>query len=68
MHERKYRKFYASKYKHPTRVGHKGSLNVGSTSARREVESRVGRKLDVHHVDSKSGQWVFCELINKGEN
>lgn len=62
----KYRKFYASKHKHPTAVvktGIKGTSVLGKVTALREIEARIERKLNVVKMDSRGGQWVFYELI-----
>jgi len=63
----KYNKFRASKAKHQTKIikgsgNAKGKLIPGSISALQEIEARLGRKLNVHHVEKNRGQWIFCEL------
>lgn len=66
MKSTKYRKFRASKYDHRTRIikgsSVKGKLVIGIEPARREIETKIGRQLKVHHVEKNKGQWIFCEL------
>ena len=62
----KYRKHYASKYEYPTRVigqsMHEGTLVIGHTVARRDIERRIGRPLSqATKVRTRGGNWCFLE-------
>lgn len=67
MKSKLYVKFHASKYSHPTRQvkgsgNAKGKTVVGTESARHEIEARIGRPLNIHHMEDNRGEWIFCEL------
>jgi hypothetical protein len=70
MKSKLYRKFRASKYTHKTRMikgsgNTKGQIIVGSVPALQEIQSKLGRTLNVHHIEANIGQWIFCELRGK---
>jgi hypothetical protein len=67
MKSKIYRKFRASKYDHPTHIisgsgNTKGKLVVGRDTALQEIQQRIHRTLNVHHIETNKGQWIFCEL------
>lgn len=67
MRSKLYRKFRVSKYDHPTKTisgsgNSKGGLVLGHVSALQEIQQRIGRTLNVHHIEKNIGQWIFCEL------
>jgi hypothetical protein len=64
----KYRKHYASKKDYPTRAVAKAPTTVGSKAARRDLENRLGRKLnlpDNYKARTSGGNWVFEEPIHE---
>lgn len=63
----KYRKHYASKADYPTRSVSKGGITVGSRAARRDIENKLGRKLnlpDNYKARTAGGNWVFAEPLS----
>lgn len=60
-----YKKFYASKYKYPTRVVTE-QLIIGHKAAKKDLEFKLKRPL---HPDTKirtrGGNWVFLEPIEQ---
>lgn len=70
MKSTKYNSYRRSKYKFPTKHIRgsgktKGAVIPGSKSALADIESQLGRKVEVHHTRHRIGEWVFVEL--KGE-
>lgn len=62
---KKYNKFYASKYKYPTKVvsdGKNGTLIIGHKVALRDLEKKLGRSLSKEtKVKTRGGNWCFYE-------
>ena len=65
MHTRKWRKYYASKYRFPTyELGGgnvSGALVIGHKAALKHVEKQLGRRLRDPKVVTKGGNWCFME-------
>ena len=66
MKSTKYKKFYMSKNKFPTRVVQggtsKGGLTIGHVKAKREIESRLKRNLKPGtKIRTAGSNWVFLE-------
>ncbi len=58
---KRYRKHRRSKYAFPTVIEKGGGCRVGADRALRDIEARVGRRLEVVKTGHSRSQWVFLE-------